>query len=222
MPQQKWTEYAFERMEENENFLKSNLENDEVIELINDAIDIISQKSENKNLWTKSSKYFFSHPILLPSSYAINTHRLTGNLPACFRELRFLFESLAFCHYAEKEFPNEDFFIEQMKNYKIFLKKQKPRKTISQLLVDLGKDTGTESELNRVYERLSNEWVHTLGFAEKVVALTSDNFQLPSWAWILPISLDEKDLPVIIELNDYIAIFRKLLRKTSYIDEKAF
>ena len=209
-----WTDYACERMKENEIFLLSHLEQIEVIELINDAIDCIHPKTENTSSWIKSSKHFFLHPILLPSSYAIHTHLLTGNLPACFRELRFLFESLAFCHYAEKEFPNEDFFIEQMKKYDEFSRSQRPKKTISQMVDDLGKDTGVESEIYRVYGQLSNDWVHTRGFAEKVVTLTSDNKQLPSWSWILPISLDENDLTTINELNNYIAIFRKLLGKT--------
>jgi len=216
------SEYAFERMKENENFLQSHLEQIEIIELINDAIDCVRPKTKNADSWIKSSKHFFLHPILLPSSYAINTHLLTGNLPACFRELRFLFESLAFCHYAEKEFPDEEFFIEQLKNYEKIRKSGKPQKTISQLLVNLGEDTGLKSELNQVYGRLSNDWVHTLGFAKKVVDLTSANSQLPSWAWILPIGFDEKDLPTINELNDYIAIFRKLLEKTIAINEDKF
>jgi hypothetical protein len=206
-------------MKENETFLLSHPEYIEIIELINDAIDV-PQKNIDKNTWVKSSKHFFSHPILLPSSYAIHTHLLTGNIPACFRELRFLFESLAFCHYAEKEFPNEDFFIEQMKMFDEFIRNKKNRKTISRLLADLGTDTGIE--LNGVYKELSNDWVHTRGFAEKVVNLTSENSQLPSWSWVLPINLDEKDLPTINELNNYIVIFRNLLEKTIAIDGNTF
>jgi len=208
------TDYAFERMKANENFLISHIEHLEVIELINDAIDISGQKSKDTNEWVKSSKHFFLHPILLTSSYAIHTHLITGNLPACFRELRFLFESLAFCHHAEKEFPNEVFFLEQMRNFDNLIRTKKRRKTISQMLKDLETDIGTRFGLNQVYKQLSHDWVHTQGFAEKVVKFNSDNSQLPSWAWILPITLDEKDLTTVNELNEYITIFRKILKRS--------
>jgi len=211
MPESMMTDYAIERMRANENFLLSHLEHVEIIELINDAIEVSRLEAKDGDAWIKSSKHFFFHPILLPSSYAIHKHLLTGNLPACFRELRFLFESLAFCHFAEKKFHEEVFFLDQMTKYDLAIKSKKSRKTISQLLGDLENETGIE--LNRVYGRLSDEWVHTRGFAEKVVNFTSLNSQLPSWAWILPITLDEKDLTTINELNQDIALLRKLLEK---------
>jgi len=213
------TDYACKKMRANENFLLSHFEQMETIELINGAIECSHQDTENSNSWVKSSNHFFLNPILLPSSYAIHTHLLTGNLPACFRELRFLFESLAFCYFAENDYPNENSFLQQMEKYAKSPKSQKHIKSISKKIRDLGKITGIESEVSRVYGKLSEDWVHTRGFAEKVVNLSSDNKQLPSWSWILPITLGENDRSTINELNEYIAIFRDLLAKTIAITE---
>lgn len=201
-------------MKENENFVVSHVDPLETYELINDAILLnTDQKSNDMAIVIKSSKIFFFQPLLLPSAYAIQTHLFTGNLPACFRELRFLFEALAFCHYAEKTFPDDIFFLDQIQKFENFVKDRQKRKTISQLLGDLEKDTGIE--LNKVYGRLSDDWIHTRGFAEKVVDFTKTHSQLPSWTWILPITLNENDLEIIDELNRDVALFRALLEKTN-------
>jgi hypothetical protein len=209
-----FSEYACKRMADNENFVISHIDPLETFELINDSIVLnIGNKTKDLPVQIKSSKQFFFKPILLPSAYAIQTHLFTGNLPACFRELRFLFEALAFCHYAEQQFPDESFFLNQVQKFEIFIKGKKTRKTISQLIENLECDTGIE--LKKVYGRLSNDWVHTRGFAEKVVDFTQRNSQMPSWAWILPITLNENDLSIINDLNQDVALFRALLEKTN-------
>lgn len=209
MTQQSMTKYTCQRMKNNEKFLIQHLQHIEIIELINDAIDYMPIGVKDTRTAIKSSKFFYLHQILLPSSYAVYIHLLTGNLPACFRELRFLYESLAFCYYAEKNYPDEEFFIEQIKK----LGKQKDLSK-TKLTKNLGKDFGMKSEIDPIYGQLSENWVHIGGFAEKIANITIDS-QLPSWCWILPIELDDNDLSVIRELNNNVSVFRKILEKTN-------
>ncbi len=102
-------------MKENEIFLLRKTEEayDEVVSLINDAIDYIgfSVKGEkSKENYLRYSRVFFIHHILMPSSYAIQTDLLTGNLPVCFMELRVMLESLVKCYLADLKYPDESSF----------------------------------------------------------------------------------------------------------------
>jgi len=192
MTEQSMAKFACVVMKKNEKFLKKNLQHIEAIELINDAIDYMPINDKDTRRAVKSSNIFYLHQILLPSSYTVYNHLLTGNLPACFRELRFLYESLAFCYYAEKNYPNEEFFIEQIKKMGRLESSKYTR-----LIKNLGKEVGMKSKIDPIYGQLSKNWVHIDGFAEKIANMTIDNRQLPSWCWLLPIELDDKDFPVI-------------------------
>ena len=92
-------DHCCKTMKENEEFLHRNANETygEVIDLINDAIDLIGfaiEREKSIEDYVKRSMIFFLYHILMPSSYAIHTDLLIGNLPACFTELRLMFESM--------------------------------------------------------------------------------------------------------------------------------
>jgi hypothetical protein len=63
---------------------------EEIIELINDAIDQVipvAKKAEGIKDYTERAMVFFVLHILMPGSYAIHVNLLSGNLPGCFMEL---------------------------------------------------------------------------------------------------------------------------------------
>jgi hypothetical protein len=205
-------DFAFKRMEENEYFLKKNQKEIEIIELINDAIDCMPiGAGKGTKSYIKSAMVFYLHQILLPTSYALYNHLLMGNVPVCFRELRFLYESLAQCYYADLNYPNEDFFGKRLALFKKDLKKE--GKSISRLLNEFDKKICAERNIRESWKRLSNEWVHPIGFAKKVIEITNQELKLPSWGWMLPINLDDNDIASIDELNKFIADFRIVLKK---------
>ena len=71
-----------------------------------------------------------------------------------------------------------------------------------------------EHDKKKLWKQLSNSWVHTTGFAVKVVEITGEESQLPSWCLILPIELEQTDLSAIDDLNKYLSDFRSILRKS--------
>jgi hypothetical protein len=107
------TEFITEIIKENEEFLKKEAKEtfNEVIELINDAIDYVAFVVERKTAkedYVKHPMFFFIYHVLMPFSYGIYADLLLGNLPVCFIELRLIVESLAKCYiaesYSDKEF----------------------------------------------------------------------------------------------------------------------
>jgi len=106
---------VYEVMEKNEKFLMRNFKTviDEVVELANDAIDysiLCTNKEVENKTFGKSAFNFYVRQILMPESHAIFTHLLIGNLPACFRGLRFMTEMMAKCYLADANHSNDLFF----------------------------------------------------------------------------------------------------------------
>ena len=80
---------------------------DEVVEFVNDATDYAQLSSgapEAQTSLVARAMYFFTYHVLMPGSYSILVNLLAGGLPACFRELRFILESLA-CFMHEHAHP---------------------------------------------------------------------------------------------------------------------
>src|SRR3989344_3395063 len=106
---------VYEVMEKNEKFLMRNFKTviDEVVELSNDAIDYsilcTNKEAENKT-FGKSAFNFYIRQILMPESHAIFTNLLMGNIPACFRGLRFMTETMTKCYLADIQCPKDLFF----------------------------------------------------------------------------------------------------------------
>jgi len=193
-------------MKQNEAFLRQNAEETyyEVVELINDAIDnvVLAVKKDPED-YAKYSMIFFLHHILMPFSYAIHLDMLTGNIPACFMELRLMLESLVKCYLADFQYQDQSFFQDKLKLL------EEERKSTSELMMELGKKLG--SNFVALWGKLSQDWVHTKGIMDRVVAQVVEKSDVPSWGLVLPMYYAESDLDTIDELRNRISKFRNLL-----------
>ena len=204
-------------IKENEKFLRSNAEETygEVIDLINDAIDLVGfavDRENSKEDYVKRSMIFFLYHILMPLSYAIYTDLLIGNLPACFMELRLMLESLVKCYCADLKYPEHVFFQEKLELLENKLRKNSI--STSKLMKDLGKRIGLKNDFVTLWGKLSEYWMHTKGIIDKIVSQIGEKSGAPSWALVIPINYAEDDLDTIKELGKRISQFRKLLKVT--------
>lgn len=112
---ERYFDYIIKVTRENDDFLRNNAREtcDEVIELINDAIDYVGfavKRSESRKDYIERSMVFFIQHILMPFSYAIYVDLLAGSVPACFMELRFMLESLMQCYLADSRYQIQPSF----------------------------------------------------------------------------------------------------------------
>jgi len=201
----------FKIMQENEEFIRNNAKAvyDEVIGLINDAIDEVIfavEKPKRERDYIERSMAFFIYHVLVPFSYAIYLDLLAGNVPACFMELRFMLESLAKCYMADLRYPEVQFF--QMRLELL----ERERLSISRVMEKLGEELGVANGFVALWGKLSQDWVHMKGFTDKLVGYVSEKSDMPPWALVIPMNYTEKDLDILEELRDRISQFRNLLR----------
>ncbi|MGH7800258.1 MAG: hypothetical protein ACREOW_06450 [Thermodesulfobacteriota bacterium] len=207
---EKYFDYVIEVMRENEKFLNKNAKEtyDEVIELINDAIDYVAlavKKEKSEEDYVKRSMAFFLNHILIPFSYAIYVDLLAGNLPSCFMELRLILESLVKCYLADSKYPEKSFFQERLNSL------DQERLRDWKLMKELGNRLGTGDDFLALWGKLSEYWSHTRGIMDRVVAQVIVKSDVPPWALVIPMSYVESDLDSIDELHNRISKFRSLL-----------
>ena len=197
-------------MKENEEYLSKNAENTcfEVVELINDGVDV--KRTVSQENFVKSSISFFSHTLLMSYSSAIYTDLITGNLPACFMELRLMLESLAKSYCADLRYPNEPFFKTKLE----LLEKKMNEKnvSISKLMKNLGKETGLKNNPLMMWGKLSQEWVHSIGIVKGIDDQIIKKSTPPPYALVIPMNYSEDDLDNINKLGKRISEFRNLLK----------
>jgi len=209
----KYFDYIIKVMRENEEFLRKNAKEtcDEVVELMNDAIDYVMhavKRKESRKDYVNRSMAFFLHHILMPFSYAIYVDLLVGNIPACFMELRLMLESLAKCYFADLKYPDRTFFQERLELL------EAEDLSMSKLMKELGKELGFENDFVALWGKLSRDWIHTKGIMDRVVSQVIEKSDIPPWALTLPMNYKENDLDAVDELRKYISQFRTLLTTT--------
>ena len=202
--------YITKVMRENEEFLRNNAKEtyEEVIELINDAIDNVGlavKSAESRKDYIERSMAFFTYHTLMPFSYAIYVDLLAGNVPVCFMELRLMLESLVKCYLADSKYPEQTFFRDRLE-----LLEQENLST-SKLMKGLGEKLGAENDFVALWGKLSQDWVHTKGIADKVVGHVIERGDMPPWALAIPMNYAESDLDAIDGLRNRISQFRGLL-----------
>lgn len=149
--------------------------------------------------------YFGSH-ILFPLSFALRIDLLLSNIPACFFELRLILESMAKCFWADIQFKEQDSFMEKLQSLEDKINRKET--STSKLLNEMGRDYCA------LYGKLSNEWLHTKGFVEKLLNETLKGDGIPAYALASPISYNETDIDIIRELCASVSKFRALLKET--------
>jgi len=169
--------FICERIKENEEFLRSNTRDveDEIVKLINEAIDNIPhmvEVPEKRDYYVERAMAFFIHHVLMPFSCANYVNLLVSNLPGCFMGLRLMLESLAKCYLADARYSEIPFFQERLQKFDKEL--QRKRQSISKAMIDLGNELGIGDGFFTLWRKLSQDWLHTAGFANKVVDAYSD------------------------------------------------
>jgi len=107
-------------MAENDVFLEEHAKEtyNEVVELINDAIDRVAELARTQDAAgvSTSAMAAFAFHALLPLGYAIYLDMLTANLPVCFMQLRLLLESLSKSCLADRRNLRPSFFPEKLES----------------------------------------------------------------------------------------------------------
>jgi hypothetical protein len=188
------TEYAYETYAE-------------IADLMDDAIVRLTDIAGNQTSeeFTQRAMSVFSYQFLFPKSTAIYVNALAGSLPTCFMELRSILEALTRCYFADKCFGDSLFFMERLA-----LLKPKVR-SVSGLMRRLETKIGVDFSIVHLWETLSNDWVHTTGFAEKIVDQVTVGTGVPSWAVVIPGKYNEGDLASINELGESVSLVRRIL-----------
>ena len=209
--------HIVEVMRQNEEFLRKNAKStyEEVIELINDAIDNVALavgRAERDKDYLERSMAFFTYHVLMPFSYAIYLDLLVANLPACFMELRLMLESLAKCYLADAKHSEAAFFQERIE----LLEREMEQTGLStsKLMKELGMELGATSDFVSLWGKLSKDWFHTKGFTDKLVGHVIEESDMPSWSLVIPMNYTESDVSIVEELRNRILQFRSLLATT--------
>jgi len=209
-PASSYIEFIAQLLHENDEFLAEHAKEvyDEVIELLNDAIDHMVFLAKRTDAMEEHSRFAvasFVWHILMPMSYAIYLNLLAANLVSCFGELRILTESLGECYVADQHFPDQPFF-----QARIELLHQE-RTSTAKRFEALGKD------FIALWGKLSEDWVHTRGIVDKIVRRVSEGQDWPIWTVVVPMTYSEGDLAILGELRKRVSDFRILLART--VDE---
>jgi len=202
---------------ENEDFLLQNSKDvfDEIVELVNDAIDYAQSyakrdKDERKKLHAESAMNFYAYSSLMPSSNALLVDLLTGNLPACFRELRFMIEMLAKCYLADRQYAQLTFF--ERKLYALQHTKDGKRIPEIRFVEDFSKEIQDGVTPLELWRSLSEE-THARKFVERVVDSVINRENVPAYSLVIPMVLVKGDLSDVEDLNRYVVSFRGILNK---------
>ncbi len=196
-------------LRKNEEFLRNQVEvvYREAIDFVNDAIDYYIEFFKQFREIAISATLHYIFFILMPISYSIFTNLLLGNIPACFRELRFLVESLAKCYLADLKFSNIPIFDERIKEVE---KGKKEHEIVEEFEEAIGiKD----KRCLKLWGKLSKD-VHIKGYVERFVERIEKFEDIPSYSIILPMEYSYDDIEDIEEVGKRIKELREILRIT--------
>jgi hypothetical protein len=205
--------HIFGVMRENEAFLHNNAEEacDAVIGLVNGAIDqagLSAEQAKNSERPAELAIAFFVHHALMPFSYAIYIDLVAGNLPACFMQLRLILETMAECYLADAKYEGTPFFYDRIKS--LDRENLRPWRIISKA----GRSIGHEEKYRSLWGKLSTDWLHPKGIADRVINHLAGTSEMPTWSLTIPMNYKNEDLAGIDHLGRRISQFRDLLAIT--------
>jgi hypothetical protein len=209
-------------MKENEEFLKRNAKHvlDETVELINDAIDRLwnlTKKENAKELAVRQAMAFQVLHVLMPTSYSILANLLLGNIPDCFRDLRFMIESLAKCYLADLKYPHQTFFETKLKLLEAETKRKDDRRIVTKrehdFIEEFDKTIGLKGASVKLWGRLSQE-AHIKRYTERVVGHVIRKNIPPGFALVIPMNYTEDELEILENLYAFMCKYRKILSST--------
>lgn len=212
---------ASETAEENAEFINKNAKHiaSEVLELVNDAIDYMTffiKLEDAVELSFRQTLVFYANHIFMPASYSIFINFWLGNVPNCFRELRFLIESLAKSYLADLKYPSESFFEAKLESLRRESKKRNDEdvpKREHDFIEEFDRELGFDRKSVKVWGKLSAE-VHTTKYVKRFMDHIVGKSDMPSYAFAIPMSYTAGDLQDLQELHDFICDYRQILKAT--------
>ena len=210
---QEYLDLIFQVIRENEYLLHENSADlySEIVELMNDAIDYMKEGTNVEDYVKYSVLYFLNH-VLMPVGGAIYMNALTGNLPACFMEIRMALESLVKCYIADLKYPGPKFFRDRLHSLENEMKEENT--SISTLMMELDGHLGLKKDFIALWGKLSESWVHTKGIMDGIVDHVIKSSDVPPWGLVIPMRYSRDDLRTLDELWRRLAQFRRLLGVT--------
>jgi len=207
----------FDTMKENMEFLekKSEWVIKEAEELSDDAIECLALLSgKEPEFYERNAMAFFIVHVFMSTSSGIFINLLAGNLPGCFRDLRFLTELLAKCYLADLKYSNETFFERKMDLLEQERNEKGEKKREHEYIKEFERALGFKNkECLKLWGKLSEEF-HARKYVKRVVNSIVEKGFPPSYSIILPMKYLEHDIMFLKQLHNYIREYRKILRKT--------
>jgi hypothetical protein len=208
-------ELLAETAEKNEEFFKAGPCREswsEIVELVNDAIDNLRRLGglpDWKGSILRSAVSNYLVTLSTPLSFGIYMDLLIGNMPCCFLQLRVLVEQMGKTRYADREYSDEQFFQDRLR--KVEDKIARRELSLTGIIRGcLGEEAVT------LWRDLSERWVHVKSLGRVVEAIEADPSRLNL---VMPTLLTEADLPDLVELQNGVATFRRILAQSMKILE---
>ncbi len=210
-----WTKRVIETMEWNMKFIreKSRRCYEEMNYFMKDVIDFwetvcvfgktfddLEEAFESPdNIEDMKAMPWFVTNVLFPLVGSISVNLQMGNPLGCLTELRRALELLGRCYFAKT-----------LKEVKVDISDTK-WKYVSELMKDLDKELRISGKAKDLWSRLSKEWVHAPGIAEKFIKTFKKGY-IPFWFFILPAKYTEEDINILKDVADCISQFREIMK----------
>jgi len=201
----------------NERFQRDNAERvqncfRQVLGLTSDSMDhlsIFTSSTDLGNAFVRQAMAFFVPFVMMPASYSVYLNLMAGNLSACFRELRFITESLVKCYLADSKYRSLDFYQEKLGRLEKEEKETTGKRRVKRehdFTEEIDDKFNSDGRYTKLWGRLSEE-EHLRGFAKRVI----DKIMRDSTpAMVFPWEYDDGDIDDLKELSKYVAELREL------------
>lgn len=193
-----YSDFLADTVKQNEKFFKSDDNHkkwlDEIVGLTNDSIDLIPESVDMSN----PRLSFWLH-ALQPLSNGIFVCLMSGNMLACFMQLRLLVEYMAL--YSMTKPLVGDNLLEKYEK----IRSDYNDKPISNLLKNF------DADAFELWKKLS-KWHHASPYSARIEKTTTDE-GVKLWSMIQPAFYSNEDEIELKELFDAISDFRKILKK---------
>jgi hypothetical protein len=165
------------------------------------------------DLMVRSAFLFSLFHVIWPLSLGVMSNLLIGNLPACFMQLRLLVETAAKALLVDYKVRFQTDAFTGVEALEEFFRSS--RVSTSRVLSELSKvkvDEGAVEDAVKLWNKLSEEWVHFRGYVRKLRKAIEEYGDIQSYGYGVPNELSEEDASDLGELAECLASARRLLR----------
>ncbi|MEM2493582.1 MAG: hypothetical protein QXE23_08610, partial [Nitrososphaerota archaeon] len=172
--------HTYEALEKNFHFLHERAPEvlEQIVDLLNEAFTkylglVLKHPARERESARRAMFYLINH-ALLPAGSAIWLNALSGNLPACFVEARFLLESLVKCYLADLNYSEKESFWERIRAL------EEEDRNISRWMREADKRLGLGKAFVELWRELSERWAHAGGAMRRILETVEAKGRPPS------------------------------------------